>query len=453
MAVPSLAAVILDPLLGMVDTAIVGQLGGQVLAGVGLGSIMAGSLNWIFTFLSILTVPRIANFLAQKRKEKAVEHVAQAAWVALLAGTATMLLLAVNAEAFLALVGGDPGMHAHAAAYIRARCIANPFVLLQFVQIGVLRACKDARTPLYAVLIANISNLLMDVLFVFGCNMGAGGAALATSLSQMFSCSILFGVLRQRGFWSWAEFRKGPRWPVLAPFLKEGLAVSSRTVFTLSVIMASSSVLARVGTASQAAHEILRQLWICSYQFVEAINISNQSLVSTALGEGDQAYALAVLRRHLLYAVTIIAAVGAVLFCLQSSVIGLFTSDAAVVSAALTTLPLLVFLFPLDAVCAVLDGTLMATGQAAWTAQAVAYASVLTVIGMLGAANAAPMSLLTTWLFLKSTNLMRLPFILHRVFLSRSSPMPNALPRLRWRPASEDQEPQRGDVQTQPRAA
>lgn len=89
-------------------------------------------------------------------------------------------------------------MHAHAAAYIRMRCIANPFVLLQFVQIGVLRACKDARTPLYAVLIANISNLLMDVLFVFGFNMGAGGAALATSLSQMLSCSILFGVLRQR---------------------------------------------------------------------------------------------------------------------------------------------------------------------------------------------------------------------------------------------------------------
>lgn len=89
-------------------------------------------------------------------------------------------------------------MQAHAAAYIRARCIANPFVLFQFVQIGVLRACKDARTPLYAVLIANISNLVMDILFVFGFNMGASGAALATSISQVLSCSILFGVLRQR---------------------------------------------------------------------------------------------------------------------------------------------------------------------------------------------------------------------------------------------------------------
>jgi len=62
---------------------------------------MAGSLNWIFTFLSILTVPRIAKFMAQKRKEKAVEHVAQAAWVALLAGTATMLLLSANVDTLL----------------------------------------------------------------------------------------------------------------------------------------------------------------------------------------------------------------------------------------------------------------------------------------------------------------------------------------------------------------
>ena len=79
------------------------------------------------------------------------------------------------------------------------------------------------------------------------------------------STHVLVGLLCS-GFWSWAEFSKGPKWPVLSPFLKEGAAVSLRTVFTLGVVMASSSVLARVGTASQAAHEILRQLWICTYQ-------------------------------------------------------------------------------------------------------------------------------------------------------------------------------------------
>lgn len=57
---------------------------------------------------------------------------------------------------------------------------------------------KDAKTPLYAVMLANLSNLLMDVLFVYGLNMGAAGAALATSVSQMLSCSILFSAMRER---------------------------------------------------------------------------------------------------------------------------------------------------------------------------------------------------------------------------------------------------------------
>lgn len=296
---------------------------------------------------------------------------------------------------------------------------------------------------------------------------------------------------------------------MLRPFLQDGSALSLRIVFTLAVVMASSSVLARVNTASQAAHEILRQLWICMFQvrlpvlpfmhrlpgefpgtprseqkffagrglhvplhrfhvatnskkimmkmkmtrashgsdpgerspaplhpraiawcqllhehvarqrsahvpaplsaygicqplplprepkivllllykftctshffisshpgarlphpaltlqFVESINISNQSLVATALGENDHRYALAVLRRHLLYAVTIIAAAGVGLFCFQSVVVGLFTSDAAVISTAMTALPLILLAFPIDAVSALLDGTLIASG-------------------------------------------------------------------------------------------
>lgn len=59
--------------------AIVGQLGGggQVLAGVGLGSIATGSFNWIFSFLSILTIPKIATAMAQGNTEDACTHTSQ----------------------------------------------------------------------------------------------------------------------------------------------------------------------------------------------------------------------------------------------------------------------------------------------------------------------------------------------------------------------------------------
>ena len=89
-------------------------------------------------------------------------------------------------------------MLGHACQYMYARCIGNPFVLLNFVLIGCCRGLRDAKTPLYAVMLANLSNLLMDILFVYGFNMGAAGAALATSISQMLSCSILCTTMLRR---------------------------------------------------------------------------------------------------------------------------------------------------------------------------------------------------------------------------------------------------------------
>ena len=86
-------------------------------------------------------------------------------------------------------------MKAHAVDYMRFRCLGNIFALSNFIFIGVFRGIKDARTPLYAVLASNVSNFAMDLLFVYGWGMGAGGAALATALSQMLSCSILVRIL------------------------------------------------------------------------------------------------------------------------------------------------------------------------------------------------------------------------------------------------------------------
>jgi Na+-driven multidrug efflux pump len=73
-----------------------------VLAGVGLGSISAGSFNWIFSFLSILTVPKVATAMARDIKSEACMHIAQAMWVALVAGLCTMTIVATAAPSFLA---------------------------------------------------------------------------------------------------------------------------------------------------------------------------------------------------------------------------------------------------------------------------------------------------------------------------------------------------------------
>jgi hypothetical protein len=78
-----------------------GHLGGATLAGVGLGSILCGSFNWLFGFLSVLTIPKVASAMAQNKKERATKHIGQALWIAVLVGSTTLLLILAQAPSIV----------------------------------------------------------------------------------------------------------------------------------------------------------------------------------------------------------------------------------------------------------------------------------------------------------------------------------------------------------------
>jgi Na+-driven multidrug efflux pump len=226
------------------------------------------------------------------------------------------------------------------------------------------------------------------------------------------------GVHSCRGFITWDKFKVGPKWAVLKPFLTQGFAVSIRTLTVIGVIMSSTSVLARIGAVSQASHEILRQLWIFLFQFVECINISNQSIVATALGAKDFAYAFQVVKRHLLYAVAIVSVVALLVLAFQVQLTCLFTRDAAVIAMVATTMPLLTAFFPFDAMSSILDGTLTAAGQATWTAKNATVGTLATFAILTCAEKMTQMSVLKVWMCLKMMTVFRLPLLVHRTFQS-----------------------------------
>ena len=62
------------------------------MAGVGLGALFSGVFNWIFSFLSVLTIPKVAGALANNDEGKAAQHVSQAMWLAIMAGCVSTVL-------------------------------------------------------------------------------------------------------------------------------------------------------------------------------------------------------------------------------------------------------------------------------------------------------------------------------------------------------------------------
>lgn len=127
--------------------------------------------------------------------------------------------------------------------------------------------------------------------------------------------------------------------------------------------MYASAMCVRLGAASQAAFEIIRQVWILSIQLFECLNVAMQSMAASLLGAGDRAGALLLLGRATLVSVGVGAAVGVGLLALQGPLIAVFTSDAAVTGMVLGIMPMIAALMPLDAGASIADGGFIAAGQ------------------------------------------------------------------------------------------
>lgn len=127
--------------------------------------------------------------------------------------------------------------------------------------------------------------------------------------------------------------------------------------------MFSSALCVRAGAASQAAFEIVRQVWVISIQLFESLNVATQAMAAGFLGRHDVGAARAVLTRALLLATCVGVGVGAVLLAARGPLVSAFTADPLVASLAGGILPVIIACMPLDAAASILDGGLIAAGQ------------------------------------------------------------------------------------------
>jgi hypothetical protein len=157
--------------------------------------------------------------------------------------------------------------------------------------------------------------------------------------------------------------------PPLAPHLRcacadtVALYLLPAAALPAGMVMYASAVCVRAGAASQAAFEIIRQVWVLSIQLFECLNVAMQSMCASYLGAGDRQQAQAVLWRAMELATGCGLLVGAVLCLAQGPIVALFTHDSTVALAAGAVMPMIAFLMPFDAGASIVDGGLIAASQ------------------------------------------------------------------------------------------
>ncbi len=374
LAIPALGALAAEPLYLLVDTAIVGHLGTTQLAALAIAATVLTTLVSLCVFLTYATTAQVARLHGAGDAAKAGELAAQALWLATALGVALALVCVALADPLVALFGNGGEAADLAERYLRLSALGLPFALIALAGQGYLRGIEDLRTPLLIVVAAQIVNAVLEVWFVYGLDLGLDGSAIGTVIAQA-GMGAAFAWLLLRTPAAGTRSRR-PRRMLLAPLVRISGELFVRSAALLVAFATASAVIARIGEASLAAHQIAMGLFVFLALVLDAIAIAAQVLVGRALGRGDAGAARTVGMRALLWGLVAGCLFGALLLALSRVLPQAFTSDPAVIERARAIWTMLALMQPAAAVVFALDGILIGAGDTRYLAGSMLFAGV-----------------------------------------------------------------------------
>jgi putative MATE family efflux protein len=371
LALPALGALAAEPLYVLGDTAIVGHVNTQALAGLALGGLLLAETLGFVTVLEYGATAKVSRLFGAGQRREALDVGVQATWFALALGLLALVVIQLVADPALRLLAGGatPAQH-DALLWLRIASLGAPFVLVTAAGQGWMRGFQDTRTPFIVLGISNLASVCLSLLLVQGAGMGIEGSAIANVVAQTASGATFVYLLIRRG---------APLAPSIVRIrgqLRAARDLALRTLSFFAAFTTAAAVAARMGDAQLAAHQIGFQLWILIALALDAIAIAAQSLIGSLLGGGEVAAAWALGRRLLRYGAVFGTAVAVVLVVLHGVIPPLFTNDRDVHHQVAVLWPWFIAMMPFAGILFALDGVLLGAGDLAFMRNVTAVAAI-----------------------------------------------------------------------------
>jgi putative MATE family efflux protein len=375
LALPALGALVAEPLYVLTDTAVIGHLGTPQLGGLAVAGTVLTTAFWLFNFLVYGTTGAVARALGAGRDRAAAAVAVNALWAAVVLGTALAALGLWLAPAAVGLMGASDAVRPHALTYLRISALGAPAVLVALVGVGYLRGVQDTATPLRIAVIANLANLVAEVVAIYGLGFGIAASAWSTVAAQVGAAAVFARLVARHVRAAGVSWRPGPTGLRTLAVMGRDLLV--RTGSLLAALAVATGVASRLGTVELAAHQIAFQLWSFLALVLDAVAIAAQAMIGRLLGAGRAEAARAAARRMLVWG-TAAGVVFALVVALTRPLLArLFTGDPEVMALASGVLWVVALLQPLNAVVFVLDGVLIGAGDLRFLAGAMVVALLL----------------------------------------------------------------------------
>jgi MATE family multidrug resistance protein len=279
------------PILGAVDTGVVGQMGlAAPIGAVGLGAITLATVYWVFGFLRMGTTGLVAQARGAGDGAEVAAHLTRALMIAAAAGLALIALQsAVMAGAF-AVAPASPGVETLARQYLSIRIWGAPATIALYAVTGWLIAVERTRGVLVLQLWMNGLNIALDLWFVLGLGWGVPGVAVATLIAEWTGLALGLWLCRQA--FAVRDWRDWPRVLARGP-LRRLLAVNTdimiRSVALQLCFTAFVFSGARFGDVTLAANQVLLQFLEITAFALDGFAFAAEAMVGGAMGARDRA--------------------------------------------------------------------------------------------------------------------------------------------------------------------
>ena len=361
LAIPSILANITIPLVGIVDTAIVGHLSdASAIGGIAIGTMLFDLLYWNFGFLRIGTSGLTAqaygrsqlSAVSSQPSDECRRILTQSVSIALIAALVIWAIQWVFVTAVLAIVPCSAEVAAVARKYFYVRIWAAPATLCLFTFKGWFIGMQDTKSPMAIDILVNVVNMAASYALAVYTPLGGVGVAWGTLIAQYSGLLLALIILFARYFGkslfrNFEEWRAAMQWKAIKRMMSLNGNLFIRSLCFMVVYVGYTSLASLYGDTELAVSSIMMKLFMFFSFFVDGFAYAGEALVGKEWGKvpsdqvpSDQVPTTkdngvnAVVRALFLWALAVGAIFTAIYGIWGKGSIALLTSDAAVLEAS-----------------------------------------------------------------------------------------------------------------------
>lgn len=352
---PMLLAHLTAPLMGLVDTAVLGHMPGtHYLAGASFAALILSQIYWICGFIRMSTTGLSAQAKGQKSLEASSRVLYQSLFSAVFIGSLLFVSSPVILTMSLSITNASPEVQAVITAYFNVRIWGALAAMANLALIGWMLGQQHAKAVMAIQITGNLLNIGLNLLFVYGFGWAVEGVAAATVIVEylIMICSLLY-IFRR------SLLSLNMRWlgiASLSVMTKINSAILVRNLALQACLIFMTFQGLRLGEQTAAVNAILMQFFVLISLGLDAVAFGVEAKVGEAKGEKHPKLLKANVMVGLFWSTTFAAAYALLFLFFSESIIRLLTNQMTIQAASYPFIPILIMLPIVGHWCFLMDG-------------------------------------------------------------------------------------------------